>query len=368
MERISAESSDVYYSVESSMNHQPIYLSSGEIPHVSSEVEVYFFCKESNHHPTYFAPGRIYECRLCPSGRRENWVYYCTECATLGRSTRHYAAKHINKHVNSMHGWKSVKRGFADEEHIFQNIQEYKKFISSPRKQARKMRDCGGNHIAECSDDTAQSPNTASQMVPNLNQGGLLQCPPGTAEDTALLLLYHGWAGLIYLGTVTSLIRFSLFALLKDPEGGLQVLLIERCLNSFLEYAMKFVPSDIMEDLKELASRIALELSSTSTVTSTICEEFCELAGVMRKDITSRSFGNFFLLGDMFLNFFSPVYKNPRLFLNGMWIILNFKGSPVYDYEKLYSILSSWCQKFGVELDNEVLEVIKVLTPQIKLD
>jgi len=175
--------------------------------------------------------------------------------------------------------------------------------------------------------------------------------------------LHHAWARLIHLGSLISLVRCSMCALLIKPEDTLQVETITTSFNSFLGCAMDLLSHNIVQDLKQLGSRVVAALCSPEKITLKICQDFCQTANMIMTDLMGRGSGNFLLLGSLLLNSSAIIYKNnPRLFLNGMWMTLNLDGLPVYDCEKLYHVINSWCHNYGVDLDDEVLQVIKTLS------
>jgi len=131
-----------------------------KLPRLGDAVFVYFFCKNPQHYPKCWK-GKAYECHLCNPRETKNNLYYCAECAAEGREICHYAGKHINNHVNNMHGRRKVDRHFAAcHPEVFQIIEEYKRNISAVPKrkrpsqadQSQKRLRTQTNTLIECDD------------------------------------------------------------------------------------------------------------------------------------------------------------------------------------------------------------------------
>jgi len=370
-------------------------------PTSPSDIIVFFFCKELDHNPSEFVSGRNYECRLCPLGRRDNWAYYCTACEGMGSPVCHYAAKHINNHVNNIHEGRNVKRRFANNEQQLR-IQEYKMMLAS-KKNTRKARrgtklnkpgspmeifdvKTTNNYQPSLCELIKQPPQPFPSMeTPYLPpmRVNLVNSTPSKfpiagrtlsqkklveTETPSTINLHQRWARLIYLGSMASLIRYRLKSLMDRPHEQEQILILQSTFNTFLGHAMNLFPEEGPPNtqLRNLASMVTTAISSGNKITENILNEFRETSEVIQKDIMSKGCGNFLLLGDLLLNSDSKVYKNnPRIFLNGMYVTLDLPtNSPVYECERLFHVLNNWCRKYGVELENEVLQAIRVESPR----
>lgn len=346
---------------------------------------------------------------------RENWVYYCSECDALGHSVRHFAAKHINNHVNNMHEGRTVKRRFAGNSDLIQHIQDYKRSLTS-KKSGKKLRramarrdpypvERESNSIAQQSLCDLMHFNTPDHYRvngapprfpiahrPPLHSISLPALPIPTnnailnaqAQSTPNLLgternriqatiseeeLHQRWAKLVNLGAMASLIRFRLKALMDAPGDKQQVSILDKTFTTFLGHAIElFSEEDPLPNrqLRDLASMVTTALSSGEKITLNIINKFKETAEVIQKDLMSKGCSNFLLLGFCLMGDLMLYKGNPRVFLNGMFFTLGLPASSrTYDCEQLFLVLNAWCKKYAVTLNDEILEAIKVNSPKI---
>jgi len=372
----------------------------------ASAVAVFFFCKVEGHHPVDFSRGRNYECNQCKgANNRENWLYYCVSCAEQGMARRHFAAKHINSHINNKHERRNVKRLFAANSQHYPKILEYRRELiekqrkihgerftplpplrSSPLEDEQEDHFLPSTHLQQIPrpvDFQQQYPlvNTESPKLPIAGRPSpsevRIEVQSTSVASTKLLhhenqqtqaldvkeTTYYSqqrqyWAKLINLGAMACLISVLMKKLL-DAEGDKeQVAILHENFTIFLGHAMDVFPEK--NYMNHLPSTVAEVLSSEGKITVEVFSEYKDVPNVILNDLMHQGSGNFLLLGFLLMGDCSACKSDPNIFLKGMFSIMGVSASSrTHEREKLFHVLSEWCFKYGVKLNEGVMDAIK---------
>jgi len=173
------------------------------------------------------------------------------------------------------------------------------------------------------------------------------------------------WAKYIRFGSLIPLIAMHMLSLISErEEEQLAVGVVNASFHTFLAFAIDLLPPQILNGLqmidRELTEALSAVKKRTKTRRQVICGQFRLMSHQIEEYLSGRGFGNFLFLGYLLLDSTHSMFQNdPQLFINGMWMTIQFADAPVYDKQQLFCELAKWCGRFGVSLPEEVLEAIK---------